>query len=148
MSETPWHQRPSAFLAVLSDSWRETRDSKVLYVLLGGIALLLGVVLTANFEPLPGSKQYLQLAARACGIETSGLDLAKLDAADLAGRLKGALYSLDSSRVVDDAEDLPGARWLFRCSGASGSRLALGSRVVFPSPSPLAVSMIIMYTKL
>lgn len=111
MSETPWHQRPSAFLAVLSDSWRETRDSKVLYVLLGGIALLLGVVLTANFEPLPGSKQYLQLAARACGIETSGLDLAKLDAADLAGRLKGALYSLDSSRVVDDAEDLPGARW-------------------------------------
>jgi len=111
MSETPWYKRPSAFLAVLSDSWRETRDSKVLYVLLGGIALLLGVVLTANFEPLPGSKQYLQLAARACGIETSGLDLANLNAGELASRLKGALYSLDSSRVLDDAEDLPGARW-------------------------------------
>lgn len=111
MSEVPWHRRPSAFLAVLADSWRETRDSKVLYVLLGGIGLLLGVVLTANFEPLPGSKPYLQLAARACGIETAGLDLANLDVAELAGRLKGALYSLESSAVLDDADDLPSARW-------------------------------------
>lgn len=98
-------------MAVLGDSWRETRDSKVLFVLLGGIALLLGMVLTARFEPIPGSTQYLQLAARACGIETSGIDLGNLDALDLAGRLRGALYSVDSTRVVDDAEDLPDARW-------------------------------------
>ncbi len=111
MSQNSWWQRPSVFVAILGDSWRETRDSKVLYVLLGGIVLLLGVVLTARFEPIPGSKQYLQLAARACGVDTDGLDATSLNAMDMAGRLRGALYSLETSETVDDAEDLPGARW-------------------------------------
>lgn len=111
MSGPSWWQRPSAFWAILGDSWRETRDSKVLYVLLAGIVLLLAVVLTARFEPVPGSKQYLQLAARACGVDTDGMDASSLNAIDMAGRLRGALYSLESSEVLDHAEDLPGARW-------------------------------------
>jgi ABC-type transport system involved in multi-copper enzyme maturation permease subunit len=111
MSQNSWWQRPSAFVAILGDSWRETRDSKVLYVLLGGIVLLLGVVLTARFESIPGSKQYLQLAARACGVDTDGLDANSLNAMDMAGRLRGALYSLETSETIDNAEDLPGAKW-------------------------------------
>ena len=107
------NRRPSgfflSFFAMLGDAWREFLDAKILYLLLVLIGLLFGTALTGKIEPLPGGKSYLDLAARALAADLSGLDLAKENFADIAGRVTGSLYSISKAEPL--GEDLPGGKW-------------------------------------
>ena len=94
---------------MLGDAWREFLDAKILYLLLVLIGLLFGTALTGKIEPLPSGKSYLDLAARALAADLSGLDLAKENFADIAGRVTGSLYSISKAEPL--GEDLPGGKW-------------------------------------
>jgi len=100
---------PRAFAAVLRDTWREFLDARVLYLLLLAILVLFAVALTGRIEPLPGGKDYVDLAARAMAADLSGFDLASQPVTDIAGRLEGAVYQ--ASDIEPDGPDLPGTPW-------------------------------------
>lgn len=104
--------RPSlirSFFAMLRDTWREFLDAKILYLLLALIGLLFGIALTGRIEPLPGGKNYLDLAAKAMAVNLDGLDLSKENITDMAGRMTGSLYNL--AKAEPEGADLPTGSW-------------------------------------
>lgn len=95
--------------AMLRDTWREFLDAKVLYLLLVAILALFATALSGRVEPLPGGRQYLDLAARAMSADLRGFDFARQSVAEAATRFNGAIYTITAAEP--EGADLPTSRW-------------------------------------
>lgn len=106
-----------AFAALLRDAWLAFLDARILWLLLGAIAVLFGVALSARVAPQPAGRRYLDLAARALSADVSGIDLATDSLADVAARLDGSLSWIAAAEPVPaTANDGPGTTWLVTLS--------------------------------